>query len=51
MVPPGDPAKLGLPTFEIRNKGYFKGLAPWPQAPLTLPLHQSYRFFTINEGQ
>jgi hypothetical protein len=25
--------KLGLPTFEIRNKGHFKGLAPWPRAP------------------
>ncbi len=36
---------LGLPTFEIRNKGHFKGLAPWPRAPLGPPLHQSYRFF------
>ncbi len=23
-----------LPTFEIRNKGHFKGLASWPRAPL-----------------
>jgi hypothetical protein len=37
--------QLGLPTFEIRNKGHFKGLAPWPQVPLRPPLHQSYRFF------
>jgi hypothetical protein len=39
--------ELGLPTFEIRNKGHFKGLAPWPRAPLRPPPHQSYRFFSI----
>jgi hypothetical protein len=42
---------LGLPTFEIRNKGHFKGLAPWPRALLRPPLHQSDRLFTINENQ
>jgi hypothetical protein len=36
---------VGLPTFEIRNKGHYKGLAPWLRAPLRPTLHQSYRFF------
>jgi hypothetical protein len=43
--------QVGLPIFEIRNKGHFKGLAPWPRAPLGPLLHQSYRFLTINENQ